>query len=72
MPSYAVQLAQRLVRCPSVTPVEGGALDLLQDEFTKLGFDCTRLPFGAREKRIDNLFARRGNRWASFRLCGAY
>ena len=39
MPSYAVQLAQRLVRCPSVTPIEGGALDLLQDEFTKLGFD---------------------------------
>jgi succinyl-diaminopimelate desuccinylase len=70
MPSYAVQLAQRLVRCPSVTPVEGGALDLLQDEFTKLGFDCTRLPFGAREKRIDNLFARRGTGGPHFAFAG--
>ena len=70
MPSYAVQLAQRLVRCPSVTPVEGGALDLLQEEFTKLGFDCTRLPFGAREKRIDNLFARRGKFGPHFAFAG--
>ena len=70
MPSYAVQLAQRLVRCPSVTPVEGGALDVLQDEFTKLGFDCTRLPFGAGEKRIDNLFARRGTGGPHFAFAG--
>jgi len=58
MPSYAVQLAQRLVRCPSVTPIEGGALDLLQDEFPKLGFNCTRLPFVTVDKRFDNLLAR--------------
>ncbi|MDA9650171.1 succinyl-diaminopimelate desuccinylase, partial [bacterium] len=70
MPSYAVQLAQKLVRCPSVTPVEGGALDVLQDEFTKLGFDCTRLPFGAGEKRIDNLFARRGTGEPHFAFAG--
>jgi len=70
MPSSAVQLAQRLVRCPSVTPVEGGALDLLQDEFTKLGFDCIRLPFGAREKRVDNLFARRGKGRPHFAFAG--
>jgi succinyl-diaminopimelate desuccinylase len=70
MPSYAVQLAQRLVRCPSVTPIEGGALDLLQDEFTKLGFDCTRLSFGAEEKQIDNLFARRGKGGRHFAFAG--
>ena len=70
MPSYAVQLAQKLVRCPSVTPIEGGALDLLQDEFTKLGFDCTRLPFGTGEKRIDNLFARRGKGGPHFAFAG--
>ena len=70
MPSYAVQLAQKLVRCPSVTPVDGGALDVLQDEFTKLGFDCTRLPFGTGEKRIDNLFARRGTAGPHFAFAG--
>ena len=70
MPSYAVQLSQKLVRCPSVTPIEGGALDLLQDEFTKLGFDCKRLPFGTGEKRIDNLFARRGKGGPHFAFAG--
>ena len=28
--SYAVELTQKLIRCPSVTPAEGGALDLLE------------------------------------------
>ena len=55
MPSYAIQLAQDLVRCPSVTPAEGGALDLMQGELCKLGFNCTRLPFGRGVARIDNL-----------------
>ena len=50
-------LAARLIRCPSVTPAEGGALDLLQDELTQIGFTCHRLPFGDGEDRIDNLFA---------------
>ena len=70
MPSYAVHLAQALVRCPSVTPREGGALDLLQDELSKLGFDCTRLPFGTGAKRIDNLFARRGKTGRHFAFAG--
>ena len=56
-PSYGVALAQRLIQCPSVTPQEGGALDLLQDVFTALGFTITRLPFGEGDARIDNLFA---------------
>lgn len=57
--SYAVDLAKRLIQCPSVTPAEGGALDLLQSELEGLGFDVTRLPFGEGEARIDNLFAMR-------------
>jgi len=70
MSSYAIQLAQKLVRCPSVTPADGGALDLLQDELDKLGFECTRLPFGSGEKRIDNLFARRGTDGPHFAFAG--
>ena len=70
MSSYAIQLAQKLVRCPSVTPAEGGALDLLQDELGKLGFDCKRLPFGDGEKRINNLFARRGTDGPHFAFAG--
>ena len=59
-PSHAVELTQRLIRCPSVTPQEGGALDCLEAELSALGFICERLPFGDGESRIDNLFARRG------------
>ena len=59
-PSHAVELTQRLIRCPSVTPQEGGALDCLEAELSPLGFACERLPFGDGESRIDNLFARRG------------
>ncbi len=45
-PSYAVDLARRLIQCPSVTPAEGGALSLLQAELEGFGFTVTRLAFG--------------------------
>ena len=51
------ELARDLIRCPSVTPHEGGALDLLQARLSDAGFTCHRLPFGEGEERIDNLFA---------------
>jgi succinyl-diaminopimelate desuccinylase len=51
-----VELTRALVRRPSVTPVEAGALDLLQGELERLGFSCVRLPFG----EVDNLWARIG------------
>ena len=69
-PSHAVELTQRLIRCPSVTPHEGGALDCLEGELTALGFVCQRLPFGAGDDRIDNLFARRGTEGPHFSFAG--
>lgn len=57
-----VALAQALVRCPSVTPVEGGALDLLQSVLSSLGFTCHRLPFSEDgTPDVDNLYARLGD-----------
>ena len=63
--SYVARLTRDLVRCASVTPIEAGALDLLQAELSALGFKCTRLPFGngdgeGDDARVDNLFARLG------------
>ena len=56
-----VELTQALIRCPSVTPQEGGALDLLQDRMESLGFTCHRLPFQEPgTERVDNLYARLG------------
>jgi len=53
----AVELARALIRRPSVTPRDEGALDVLQAALEPLGFACRRLPFG----EIDNLYARRGS-----------
>ena len=56
-----VSLTQALIRCPSVTPDEGGALDVLQAALAAAGFVCTRLPFSeAGTPDVDNLYARWG------------
>lgn len=56
-----VLLTQDLIRCPSVTPIEGGALDLLQSTLEGLGFTCSRLPFSEEgTPDVDNLYARYG------------
>ena len=53
-----VALASDLIRCPSVTPVEGGALDVLERALTPLGFRCRRMPFESDDSpRVDNLYA---------------
>src|SRR5947209_17114938 len=49
--------AAALIRRPSVTPKDEGALDLVAAALEKLGFDCHRLVFG----EIHNLYARRGH-----------
>ena len=69
-PSYAVDLAARLIRCESVTPAEGGALRLLADELGDLGFECIWLPFGDGAARIENLYARRGDAAPHFAFAG--
>ncbi len=57
-----VELTQALVRCPSVTPKDAGALDLLEKTLTGLGFRCTRLPFSEEgTPSVDNLYARIGD-----------
>ena len=67
----ALDLARRLIRCPSVTPVEGGALDLLEQVLGGLEFTCHRLPFsepGTAE--VDNLYARIGTQGPNFCFAG--
>lgn len=67
----AIAFAQRLIRCPSVTPADAGALDVLEAELKQLGFLTQRLPFGAEgEPTIDNLYARLGTRGRNFCFAG--
>ena len=68
--SAAVELAQSLIRLPSVTPREAGTLDLLQGELEALGFSCHRYPFGTGAERVDNLYARRGRAAPNFCFAG--
>ena len=66
-----VELSQRLIRCPSVTPEEGGALDLLQSVLEPLGFTCNRLVFEEEgTDPVDNLYARRGTASPHFCFAG--
>jgi succinyl-diaminopimelate desuccinylase len=56
-----IALTAALVRCPSVTPIEGGALVLLEKLLSGAGFDCTRVDRGG----ISNLYARWGRKGAN-------
>jgi len=61
MSNDPVALLADLVRCPSITPEEAGALDVVEAFLKPLGFTCTRLTFeGDGSYPVDNLFATRG------------
>lgn len=71
-PLDPVELAQSLIRCESVTPVEGGALTALEDWLQPLGFKAERMPFQDQNTPdVDNLFARIGSANAGRHLCFA-
>ncbi len=54
-------LARALIRCPSVTPEDAGAQDVLEAALTEAGFACRRLTFsGEGSADVSNLFARAG------------
>ncbi len=53
-----VDLTAKLIRCPSVTPTEGGALVLLQALLEEAGFACSRVD----RNGTPNLFARWGDK----------
>jgi len=55
-PVDPVALTTALVRCPSVTPADAGALDILHDLLSDAGFTCAWADRGG----IRNLFARWG------------
>ena len=68
--SPALDLAIELIRKPSVTPVDAGALDVVENRLAALGFTCTRYPFGKGEARVDNLYARLGTAQPNFCFAG--
>ncbi|MDT8343203.1 MAG: succinyl-diaminopimelate desuccinylase [Thermohalobaculum sp.] len=61
-----VELTAALIRCPSVTPAEGGAIALLERTLAPLGFVCTRISRGG----VENLYARWGRAAPVFAFAG--
>jgi succinyl-diaminopimelate desuccinylase len=62
MPADPVALARDLLRCPSVTPADAGALGVLEAVLKGAGFDTHRVIFDEPDTApIDNLYARIGS-----------
>ncbi len=62
MPADPVALARELLRCPSVTPAEGGALKFLEATLTAAGFSVHRMTFSEPgTEDVENLYARIGS-----------
>ena len=58
-----LELSKDLIRFPSVTPKDAGAIKFLSKKLKKLGFNCKILEFkGNGSKPIKNLYARIGKR----------
>ena len=64
------ELAARLIRRPSVTPKDEGALDIVAATLEELGFICHRLVFDEGGEPVDNLYARRGDAPPNFCFAG--
>ncbi len=66
-----ISLTQELMRCPSVTPADAGALNVLQTVLENLGFECNRLTFSDdNTPDVDNLYARFGTGAPNFCFAG--
>lgn len=64
-------LAQQLIRCPSVTPADNGAIHVLARALHEIGFACTPLTFGeAPDGPIENLYATIGTGGPHFAFAG--
>jgi succinyl-diaminopimelate desuccinylase len=67
----ALSIARDLIRCPSVTPADAGALGVLEAVLKAAGFDCHRVTFGEPGTAdIDNLYARIGSQGPHITFAG--
>jgi len=66
-----LNLSQALIKCPSVTPDSGEALDVLQDTLSEMGFRCKQVNFSAAgTPDVNNLYAKFGHSSPNFCFAG--
>ena len=67
----ALELSRDLIRCPSVTPQDAGALDVLRAALESVGFVCHDLTFSAEgTPDVRNMYARLGTASPNFCFAG--
>ena len=66
MPISELKLAKELIRRPSVTPKDAGAINILAKNLRSLGFKCQLINF----KNIKNLYAKLGKSSPNFCYAG--
>ena len=66
-----LQLSKDLIRFPSVTPIDAGAISYLSKKLKQLGFDCKILEFKDKKSLpIKNLYARLGSQQPNLCFAG--
>lgn len=70
LPVDPLELGRALIRCPSVTPVDAGALGVLESVLQGMGFACHRLTFADGGPEVHNLYARMGDGAPNFCFAG--
>jgi succinyl-diaminopimelate desuccinylase len=66
-----VDLASRLIACPSITPATGAVFDVLEEALRPLGFEVYRFVLGEPpDGPVENLFATRGSGAPHFAFAG--
>ena len=66
-----LDLSRALIKCPSVTPQDGGSQAVLREALQGLGFRCEQVSFSeAGTPDVDNLYARLGDSAPNFCFAG--
>ena len=66
-----LDLSRALIKCPSVTPQDGGSQGVLREALQELGFRCEQVSFSeAGTPDVVNLYARLGDSAPNFCFAG--
>ncbi len=58
----SLDLSKALIRCASITPIDNGALGVLEEYLKSIGFECSRITFSeSNTPDVENLYARLGS-----------
>jgi succinyl-diaminopimelate desuccinylase len=57
--THTLALAEQLISCASLTPVDAGCQNIIAERLMRLGFDCETIFSGPASLRVTNLWAKR-------------